>query len=345
MQVMERSRPELAHAVAAVSQAAKFCHQIRLEKRIRSMTKLDGSPVTNADFGSQALIVQSLRKHFPLDPIMAEETAAKDDFLNAEFNAELLTDLASAGGHFESLDELVSAINRNQTSGAEPSPQWRDRYWVIDPIDGTKGYLKGGQYAIALGLIESGRVTVAALACPEFSLGEESEIGLVLCAELTQGAYALPLFNSGSAKRLNVSRRTLANGIRMCESLNHSPTGTSGQVAARLGIADSHIDRMDSQAKYAAVASGTADIYLRLPTSATYREAIWDHAAGVLIVEEAGGKVTNIHGQPLVWNDQRSWAENQRFAHAHGVVVTNSLLHTEVMAAINSVLASDGEPA
>jgi 3'(2'), 5'-bisphosphate nucleotidase len=131
----------------------------------------------------------------------------------------------------------------------------------------------------------------------------------------------------------------------MCESLNHSPTGTSGQVAARLGIADSHIDRMDSQAKYAAVASGTADIYLRLPTSATYREAIWDHAAGVLIVEEAGGKVTNIHGQPLVWNDQRSWAENQRFAHAHGVVVTNSLLHTEVMAAINSVLASDGEAA
>ncbi|MFM7131422.1 MAG: inositol monophosphatase family protein [Isosphaeraceae bacterium] len=342
---MVTRQEELNQAIAAVRQAAIFCHQIRLEKRIRSMTKSDGSPVTNADFGSQALIVQTLRKLFLTDPVMAEETASPDDFQDHNFTTELIRDLQNAGGSFATVAEIADSINRGLSESAEPHESWRDRYWVIDPIDGTKGYLKGGQYAIALGLIEKGQVNLAVLACPEFSLPGQNGTGLLLYAVKGEGAYAMPIFSDGEAKRLNVSDRSATGSMRMCESLNHSPTGTSAKVAAVLDIPDSQIDRMDSQAKYAAVASGAADIYLRLPTSSTYREAIWDHAAGVLIVEEAGGRVSDIYGQPLAWNDQRSWHDNHRFPQAHGIVVTNSRIHHDVIEAIRSVLQSAGETA
>ncbi len=92
--------------------------------------------------------------------------------------------------------------------------------------------------------------------------------------------------------------------------------------------------RLDSQAKYAVVARGEADIYLRLPTRQDYREKIWDHAGGVLIVEEAGGRMTDIHGRPLDWTCGRELLRNQ------GVVVTNGQLHEPVLDAVREVLGS-----
>ena len=88
---------------------------------------------------------------------------------------------------------------------------------------------------------------------------------------------------------------------------------------------------MDSQAKYAVVARGEADIYLRLPTRADYREKIWDHAAGALIVEEAGGVVTDITGRPLEFNHGRELAANR------GVIVTNGRLHAQVIEAVRAI--------
>ena len=85
---------------------------------------------------------------------------------------------------------------------------------------------------------------------------------------------------------------------------------------------------MDSQAKYAVVARGEAEIYLRLPTRADYREKIWDHAAGALIVSEAGGKVTDIAGKPLEFHHGRALDANR------GLVVTNGPLHGPVLAAL-----------
>ncbi|EGG99057.1 3'-phosphoadenosine 5'-phosphatase [gamma proteobacterium IMCC2047] len=87
---------------------------------------------------------------------------------------------------------------------------------------------------------------------------------------------------------------------RFCESVEsgHSNQGESAQIAAILGITGEPY-RIDSQCKYAAVARNDASIYLRLPTSETYREKIWDHAAGKLIVEAAGGKVTDVNGNAL----------------------------------------------
>ena len=88
---------------------------------------------------------------------------------------------------------------------------------------------------------------------------------------------------------------------------------------------------MDSQAKYAAVARGDASIYLRLPTRADYQEKIWDHAAGVLIVTEAGGTATDVSGKPLAFHHGRGLVENR------GVVVTNGKLHDAVIEALQAV--------
>jgi 3'(2'), 5'-bisphosphate nucleotidase len=101
-------------------------------------------------------------------------------------------------------------------------------------------------------------------------------------------------------------------------------------VAKRLGLALAPV-RLDSQAKYAVVARGEADIYLRLPTRADYREKIWDHAAGVLIVEEAGGVVSDITGRPLDFRQGRELVHNQ------GVIVTNGRLHERVIEAVRGI--------
>jgi 3'(2'), 5'-bisphosphate nucleotidase len=85
---------------------------------------------------------------------------------------------------------------------------------------------------------------------------------------------------------------------------------------------------MDSQAKYAAVARGDAHVYLRLPTRADYQEKIWDHAAGFLVVEEAGGRVSDITGKPLDFSLGATLASNR------GVVATSGGIHNEVIKAI-----------
>ncbi len=93
---------------------------------------------------------------------------------------------------------------------------------------------------------------------------------------------------------------------------------------------------MDSQAKYAVVARGEADIYLRLPTRADYREKIWDHAAGALLVTEAGGVVTDIAGRPLEFHHGRELTANR------GVIVTNGCLHSQVIDAVRATGISLG---
>jgi HAL2 family 3'(2'),5'-bisphosphate nucleotidase len=120
--------------------------------------------------------------------------------------------------------------------------------------------------------------------------------------------------------------------VRFCESVEsgHSAHGDAASVADRLGITAAPL-RMDSQAKYAVVARGEADIYLRLPTRADYREKIWDHAAGALIVSEAGGTVTDIRGKPLEFHHGRELVANR------GVIVTNGRLHDRVLAAIGDL--------
>jgi len=98
-------------------------------------------------------------------------------------------------------------------------------------------------------------------------------------------------------------------------------------VAAELGIT-AEPRRLDSQAKYAIVARGEAQIYLRIPTKKGYEEKIWDHAAGCLCVQEAGGRVSDLDGRDLDFSQGRTLKANR------GVVATNGKIHDQVLAAV-----------
>jgi HAL2 family 3'(2'),5'-bisphosphate nucleotidase len=292
------------------------------------LAKADQSPVTVADFGSQALVGRTLAAAFPDDPLIAEEDAAE---LRRPENSGLLarvTEQVRAIRPDERLD--ASAVCRWIDRGGERG--FSDRFWTLDPIDGTKGFLRHEQYAVALALIVDGRVTVAALACPNLPLVPKAAtgpVGAVFVAVRGQGAFAAPLDGDPRETPTRVSPRDDPAGARFCESVEsgHSAHGDAAAVAARLGITAAPV-RLDSQAKYAVVARGEAEVYLRLPTRADYREKIWDHAAGALIVEEAGGTVTDVTGRPLEFTHGRELTANR------GVIVSNGRLHDSLLAAL-----------
>ena len=123
-----------------------------------------------------------------------------------------------------------------------------------------------------------------------------------------------------------------------CESVEagHSSHGTNARIAELLGITAPSV-RMDSQAKYASIARGDGDVYLRLPVGdGSYQEKIWDHAAGSLLVEEAGGRVSDIRGKVLNFGVGRTLRENR------GVVASRKELHDQVIDAVRKALEEEG---
>ena len=116
---------------------------------------------------------------------------------------------------------------------------------------------------------------------------------------------------------IHTNTRSLLSG-RHCQGVesSHSAHGDAQRVADHLGIGSRRI-KIDSQAKYTVVARGDAEIYLRLPTRKDYVERIWDHAAGALLVTEAGGKVTDCRGNELDFSCGQGLENN------YGIVATN----------------------
>jgi 3'(2'), 5'-bisphosphate nucleotidase len=329
-----RYEKEQAVAIRAVRAAARLCRAVRESIAPDVLAKKDKSPVTVADFGSQALICRALAEAFSFDPVIAEEDAAE---LRLAENSPILEQVLD---HVRAMlaDDVAAGVTREDVCRWIDHGCTRvycDRFWTLDPIDGTKGFLRKEQYAVALALIVGGELTVAALACPGLpaQAGVESGQGSIYSAVRGQGAFVEVAESIGgmnsSPRRISVSSHDDPAVVRFCESVEsgHSAQGDSAAVAAALGVSSPPL-RMDSQAKYAVVARGEADLYLRLPTSVDYREKIWDHAAGALIVAEAGGAVTDIHGRPLEFNHGRELTANR------GVVVSNGRFHDRVIAAV-----------
>jgi 3'(2'), 5'-bisphosphate nucleotidase len=208
---------------------------------------------------------------------------------------------------------------------------YSDRFWTLDPIDGTKGFLRGDQYAIALALIENGRVVVAAVCCPNLEIPQTNQRpGVVLSAQAGQGTLIYSLDDMALVGRARVSDRGDPAMIRMCESVEakHTSHSAAGRISEILGIRADPV-RLDSQAKYAVVASGNADVYLRLPSGRRYVENIWDHAGGALLVEEAGGVVSDVSGRPLDFSRGYKLSENR------GIVVSNGHVHDRLLQAVS----------
>lgn len=315
---------ELSIALAAVRQAANVCRNV--QRAIpAAMEKQDKSPVTIADFASQAVICRALGEAFPNDPIIGEEDSAELRLPENQPSLNRVQSELDRIGLNGSPQEICGWIDRGGAKSFGP------RFWTLDPIDGTKGFLRGEQYAVSLALIVDGKITVAILGCPNLPLmaGSDGSDGSIFFAVRGQGASVQPCFGDSAAVPVRVTSVSSWADVRLCESVEsgHSAHDRSAAIAASLGIVKPPV-RLDSQAKYAVVARGEGDVYLRLPTKKDYREKIWDHAGGVLVVEEAGGRVTDIDGKPLEFTHGRELSANR------GVVVTNGRLHDDVLRAI-----------
>ncbi len=322
-------RAELELAIRAVRQAAHLCRAVRSGMDGGVMEKTDLSPVTVADFGSQALVCRLLQMELPADPVIAEEDSAE---LREPGNATTLDAVVSHVRHAlgdATAEQVCGWIDHGNAKS------FSGRFWTLDPIDGTKGYLRNGQYAVSLALIVNGEVMVAAMACPNLENFPEkgSQPGLIFAAVKGEGAtvQAIDGDELAGAQPVRVSEAEDPSLARFCESVEsgHSAHDDSARIAERLGI---HLQptRLDSQAKYAVVARGEAEIYLRLPTRKDYREKIWDHAGGLLIAEEAGATVTDVTGLPLDFRHGRELSGNR------GVVVTNGKIHFQVIDALRA---------
>jgi 3'(2'), 5'-bisphosphate nucleotidase len=327
--------PELEFAVETVRSAVRICRQVQGEIAPGRWDKGDRTPVTVADLGVQAVVSAALEERFGHDPLMAEEESRE---LRQPEWSDLLVKVTEhvrlvRPGHTEPA-AILDWIERGQQA-IDPEK----RYWVLDPVDGTKGFLRKEQYAIALALVERGKVLLGVLACPNLPavLGRAgaAATGQIYAAVRGLGAQRIDLGPGdmlGARASLRVSANSDPRLARWCERVESSDKNhdVTAQVVERVGI-QSPPDRLDSQAKYAVVARGEAALYLRHSLS-DYREKVWDHAAGVLITEEAGGRVTDVAGRSLDFSKGRELSANK------GIVATNGLLHDRVLAAVNDVI-------
>jgi 3'(2'), 5'-bisphosphate nucleotidase len=303
------------------------------------VSKADLSPVTVADFAVQGLILKMLNDTFPGDGFIAEEDSTAlqtDDLLcqrvasSASLNPKEVMDAIDLGKSYQQWSYSEKGMNPSDTQNARPS-----RVWVLDPIDGTRGFLRGrrsgGQYAIALALIENGVPVIGILGCPnlpvdvdddryewqdgETHLNNRLSRGCIFVASRGGGCYQLFLDPPTSSatngcRRLHVTSDRSTQDARFCIGVERysDALGQCAGMAQYIHGPDRALDpvtgeilrsrRMDSQAKHGVIARGGAELYVRLP-KAGYVEWIWDHAAGNVVIEEAGGAMTDAFGRPI----------------------------------------------
>ena len=333
---MSHDEQLLETALGAVRDACRVARKVQADlERVVPMTKDDRSPVTVADFAVQAMIAMELTGRLGATLIVGEENA----------------DALREAGHGAVLEAVVEAVrsHRPQATAREvlaaidacDHDASADAYWTLDPIDGTKGFLRGQQYAVALAYLEQGRVILGVMGCPNLPADRSRPLdradpqGTIYAAVVGGGSREARVEDSwGRSRAISAGGGGGRAGgpIRVCESVEaaHSRHRDLVRVAEHVGKAIEYL-RLDSQCKYALVARGQADAYLRIPTSKTYIEKIWDHAAGMLIATEAGAVVTDISGAALDLGHGRRLEANR------GIVCARADLHGQIIGAIEDL--------
>tara|TARA_X000001036_G_scaffold174116_1_gene164777 strand:- start:1154 stop:1918 length:765 start_codon:yes stop_codon:yes gene_type:complete len=211
-------------------------------------SKNDSSPLTKADKVSNEIICESLKKLNPDIPIISEE------------NCDV------------TFSERVN---------------W-ERYWLIDPLDGTKEFIKkNGEFTVNIALIENGKATMGIIfapVCNQYFWGDE-KLGSYSSTDLKE------------FKKISISKRE--SKIKILCSRSHP----SNELEEFLSTYDDYeIIKKGSSLKFCLIANGTADIYPRFgPTSE------WDIAAGSAVLRYAGGSIKTLQGEELLFNKKDSY--------------------------------------
>jgi len=320
-------------ALEAVSSAMSITRAVqdRLEA-VAGHLKDDRSPVTVADYASQAIVSMALREGIDdpaLQRIVGEEDGADLALPEQAAVLDAVTAAVKSWRPGVSQADVLRAIDACNHDAAG------DCWWTLDPVDGTKGFLRGGQYAIALGLLRNGVVETGILGCPNLPLdpamnpatADRTGCGLLYAAERGRGSWEFRDGDPASTPmRIRCPEWSSHKAIRCCASVesHHSNKGQTSELLARFAN-EKVMVRLDSQAKYAVLGRGQADAYLRLPTRDDYRERIWDHAGGSLVAEEAGAIVTDVRGDVL------DFTQGPRLERNRGIIAAAAGLHDSLI--------------
>jgi 3'(2'), 5'-bisphosphate nucleotidase len=322
-------------ALTAVQLAAMLADEIRSEMVSPALTKDDRSPVTVADFAAQAVVGYFLELRFPEAVLVGEENSSALQTREQRETLEKITNFVRRVIPGVTPEQVCAYIDRGDESPG-------DQYWTLDPIDGTKGFLRDAQYATALAFVKDGAVELGVLGCPGLSPVLESGKsfdgdGALLAARRGEGSWITDLKKNQSEQvftEVRVSDLEDPAQTRILRSFEsgHTNVDQIDHFASALGTSAAPV-RLDSQVKYALLAAGLGEIYLRLLSSKKpdYKEKVWDQAAGMIIVEEAGGKVTDLAGKKLDFSQGRTLAANR------GVCATNLKLHSAAVKALSEV--------
>lgn len=269
--------------------------------------KKDHSFVTVADLAGQILILRTLAEMVPGERVWAEEEATSlKNTRRLGRVRELVEDVLDKSVSEGELIELISYRGGEET----------ERTWLLDPIDGTKGFVRTGHYASTLATLEQDRVSRAWLAVPGDKEKSPGVSGYLFTAEHEAGAKRIDLLN-GDVKHLEApADLPLDGGVVRIAATRANHIDLPPTVDPDKWHAEPYA--IDSIAKYAALAVGVAHIYPRKPSRWTGPFYCWDHAAGALILKETGGVTTDLAGKPLDWSAGVRLTNNRGiFAAAH----------------------------
>lgn len=321
-------------AIEAVILACGLCREVQADLLSRdSISKGDRTPVTVADFGAQALISHHLKTAFPDDLMVGEEDSRLLRQIENRGAKEAVVKIVHRFNPHLSPRDVLDAIDRGTAEGGPEG-----RFWIVDPIDGTKGFLRKDQFAVALALMEEGEVVLGVMGCPNLPLNGLTPNGIrgsLFVAVKGKGAFIRGIEETRE-KSIRVDSVSDPSQALFCESVEsaHASHGDTARVARDAGIKKSPL-RMDSMCKYGIVARGDASFYLRIPSQKSYVEKIWDHAAGFIMVLEAGGRVTDIEGRPLNFTLGRTLDANR------GILAGNGRIHQQVLDSLKRVLTAN----
>lgn len=332
-------------AIRAVSAACQLTRRLQTDLIInKTQSKSDASPVTIADYAVQGLIVSKLIQQFPGHRFIAEESSAQ--LLEDKSLLEIISREIAL-----SEEIVIETLDKCSSDGKAKEGEYS---WVLDPIDGTKGFISFRQFCIALALLDDkGEVQLGVLGCPNLPMKAMTEavngsgavdehVGVIFHAVKNDGTYMIKDDIVEESKFLSGGRLQVSNVMdplwaTFCESVEtgHSSHELSARVASILGVTTPPV-RMDSQAKYGCMARGDASIFLRFPRKG-YVENIWDSAPASIILEEAGGKVTDGKGNRL------DFSLGRKMNNEDGIVATNGYFHDKVISAVQKAMNEEGQ--
>ena len=239
------SAPAFAQQIGDIARAAGEAILAIYHSDFAVQTKEDASPLTAADLAAQQIILTALAGLEPVLPVLSEEAKAL----------------------------------------AWSERQHWSRYWLVDPLDGTREFVKrNGEFTVNIALIDDRQSVLGVVLAPV--------TGELYIAEHGQGAW-LQTQAGGDWTRLHA--RPLAQPPVMAGSRSHGHLQES-MLQALLGP-EHQLVSLGSSLKFCLIARGAADVYLRLGLTSE-----WDTAAAQCVLQEAGGAVLDLQGQPFSYN-------------------------------------------